>query len=121
MEAILGILDKAKEPPLRELGDSTLTADIETMDTNLNQWSDESICNMQGCERKRIAALLKLYDVLAHVLHFVKPALIASASLRMVQLTLSNGLTPASPLAFAYFGETLVSVGKLNEGCRLGE
>ena len=38
----------------------------------------------------------------------------------MVELTLSEGLTPSSPLAFAYYGQMLMTSGNLAEGCRLG-
>ena len=55
------------------------------------------------------------------IFHFVNPTFAASVSLRMVELTLFEGVTHATPLAFAYYGETLASMGIVEEGCRLGE
>jgi len=54
------------------------------------------------------------------VLHFVKPSLSGDLSIRMIQLTLTSGLVPTSPYAFAYYGAVLVVVGRVKEGCRLG-
>lgn len=39
----------------------------------------------------------------------------------MVDLTMSNSITQAAPLAFAYYGENLALMGKISEGCRLGK
>ena len=57
---------------------------------------------------------------LGHVLHFLKPSLSGDLSIRMTQLTLTSGLVPTSPYAFAYYGAVLVVVGRVKEGCRLG-
>jgi hypothetical protein len=43
------------------------------------------------------------------------------ATLRMVAVTVKNGLSAKSPLAFAHFGGVLSSIGYVDEGCRLGE
>ena len=53
---------------------------------------------------------------------FVKPNLVADVSLRIVELTLSRGITPTAPIGFAQYGQTLASVGNINisKGCRLG-
>ena len=71
------------------------------INTTLQQLSDDCICNMQENQVKRSIALNKLYADLAHVLLFVKPNLVADVSLRMVELTLSRGITPTAPIGFA--------------------
>ena len=121
MDAMLGILTKLEETTLRDMGDSTLSTDIAAMNENLQQLQDDCICNMQENQMKRSIALNKLYADLAHVLLFVKPNLAADVSLRMVKLTLSKGTTPTAPLAFAYYGQVLASMGNISKGCRLGE
>ena len=121
MDAMLGILAKLEEAPLRDMGDSTLSTDIAAMNVRLQQLPDDCICNMQENQMKRIVILQQLYANLALVQHFVKPALVADVSLRMVQLTLSKGITPTTPLGFAYYGEVVASIGKISEGCRLGK
>ena len=121
MDAMLGILAKLEEAPLRDMGDSSLITEMVVMNTTLQQLPDVCIFNMQENQMKRSIALNKLYADLAHVLLFVKPALIADVSLRMVQLTLSKGITPTAPIGFAYYGQVLTSMGNISKGCRLGE
>jgi len=121
MDAMLGILAKLEEKPLRDMGDSTLSTDIAATNVRLQQLTDDCICNMQENQMKRSIALNKLYADLAHVLYFVNPALFADVSLRMVQLTLSKGITPTAPIGFACYGQVLASMGNIFEGCRLGE
>ena len=121
MDAMLGILAKLEEAPLRDMGDSTLSTDIAAMNMRLQQLPDDCICNMQENQMKRSIALNKLYADLAHVLYYVKPALFADVSLRMVQFTLSKGITPTAPMGFAYYGQVLASMGNISKGCRLGK
>jgi hypothetical protein len=115
------ILAKLDEKPLRDIEDNTLSTDIDVMNRKLQTLSDEYFCNMQDNQTKRVVSILKLYANLAHLLHFVKPFLVGSVSLRMVELTMSKGISPTAPLAFAYYGETLSSMGNISDGCRLGE
>ena len=119
--AIMEILAKLDEKPLHDMGDSTLSTDIAAMNENLQQLQDDCIFNMQENQMKRSIALNKLYAALAHVLYYVKPALFADVSLRMVKLTLSKGITPTAPIGFAYYGQVLASMGNISKGCRLGE
>ena len=121
MDAMLGILAKLEEAPLRDMGDSTLSTDIAAMNVELQQLTDDCICDMQENQMKKSITLNKLYADLAHVLFYVKPALFADVSLRMVELTLSKGITPTAPLVFAYYGQVLASMGNISKGCRLGE
>ena len=115
------ILDKLDEKPLREVGDSVLITEMNVMNMRLQQLPDDCICNTQENQMKKSITLNKLYADLAHILYFVKPALFADVSLRMVQLTLSKGITPTAPIGFAHYGQTLASMGNISKGCRLGE
>ena len=63
---------------------------------------------------------MKIYSNLCHVVHLIIPSLVGAVSLRMVELTLNNGLVSSSPLAFSYYGEVLVETGSVEEGCRFG-
>ena len=121
MVAIMGILDMLDEKLLRDIGDSTLSIDIAAMNRKLRTLTDDYICNMQDNQTKRVVSILNLYANLVHVLHYIKPNLVADVSLRMVQLTLSKGITPVAPKAFALYGEVLASMGNISEGCRLGK
>ena len=121
MDAMLGILTKLEEATLRDMGDSELSIDIAATNVTLQQLTDGCICNMQENQMKKSITLNKLYADLALVQNFVKPALFADVSLRMVKLTLSKGITPTAPIGFAYYGQTVASMGNIFEGCRLGE
>lgn len=113
-------LFKLGEEPPRDKGDTALHADIDKMNRRLQETSDDSILNMQRTRERKIVIMLSLYANLGHVLNAVKPTLIGDISLRMVDLSLSNGLVPSSPFAFAYYGGVLVASGNITEGCRLG-
>lgn len=103
------------------MGDSNLGTDIDRMIRILQSTSDNTICNMQENNDKKMTTLFVLYEYLSHVAHWRQPWLLGSLSLRMVELTIKNGLNAMSPLSFAYFGGVLSSLGYVNEGCRLGE
>ena len=113
-------LFKLGEEPPRDKGDSTLHSDIYKMNRRLQETSDDTILNMQRTRERKIVITMSLYANLGHVLNAVKPTLIGDISLRMVDLSLSNGLVPSSPIAFGYYGHVLVSTGNIAEGCRLG-
>jgi len=119
MESIFDILTKLGEDIPRAI-DGKLMKAIDTMNKVLHDRSDDSLLNMQDTKDKKLVALHQLYSDLVHVLYFVKPALIGSVSLRMIELTMSKGITPTAPIAFAYYGTTLAAMGKVEEGCRLG-
>ena len=71
---------------------------------------------------KKVVVLLKIYAALANLLIFINPSLVGAVSLRMVDITLKSGSTSECPLAFAFYGVALVSMGNeyVNEACRLG-
>ena len=120
MESIFDILTKLGEDIPRAI-DGKLMMDIDAMNKVLHDRSDDSLFNIQYTKDKKLVALHQLYSDLVHVLYFVKPALIGSVSLRMIELTMSKGITPTAPIAFAYYGTTLAAMGKVEEACRLGE
>ena len=121
MESSFAILLQAGEELPRVMGDAKLTGDIQIMMNNiLQEATDYSILNMEVTTNNRTVTLLKLYANLAYMLHITDPSLIGAVSLRMVDITIKSGLTSISPLAFAYYGETLASIGYITEGCRLG-
>ena len=121
VESSLAILLQFNEDLPRSLGDDKLRTDIDRMNLILKSTSDEMICNMHTNNDKKMTTLINLYANLAHVVHYFKPWLVGSVSLRMVAVTIKSGLSAKSPLAFAHFGGVLSSIGYVNEGCRLGE
>jgi hypothetical protein len=105
------------------MGNEKLNNKMQVMNLHLKNITDESILNMRETDNRRIVVLLKTYALLANMLMFTEPSLKGDVSLRMVDLTLKSGFTPLCPLAFAYYGGTLVSMGNehMSEASRLGE
>ena len=81
---------------------------------------DDYILNLHENKAKKITITLKIYSNLCHVVHLINPSLVGAVSLRMVELTMNNGLDSSSPLAFVHYGEVLLALGSVKEGCRLG-
>ena len=121
LEMILDILTELGENPPRSMDDSTLKDDINAMNKVLRERSDDSILNMPQTNNKKIVTLHRLYSDLVHVLHFTKPDLVSSVSLRLMEISLKSGITPTAPISFSCYGEMLASSMKMiEEGCRLG-
>jgi len=120
IESSLYTLSKLGEQPLRDIDDTTLKADMVTMNEIMRNTSDDYILNLHENEAKKLIITVKIYSNLCHVLHLAKPSLIGAASLRMVELTMSDGLASPSPHAFAFYGQVLVATGNIAEGCRFG-
>ena len=57
---MLGILTELDEKPLRVMGDSSLSMDIEDMNKKLQQWPDDNICSMHDIQMKT-TTLIKNY------------------------------------------------------------
>ena len=120
MESSLNTLHKLGEQPLRDIGDDTLHTDMMTMNEIMRNTSDDYILNLHENKGKKTIITLKIYSNLGHMLHLAKPSLVGALTLRMVELTITNGLVPSSPLAFALYGGVQAATGNIAEGCRLG-
>ena len=120
MESSLKTLSKLGEQPLREISDNTLQADMMKMNEIMRNTPDDYILNLHENKAKKITNTLKIYLNLCHMVHLINASLLGAVSLRMVELTMNNGLVSSSPLAFVYYGEVLVATGNIAEGCRFG-
>ena len=107
--------------PLSMLENNNLRSKIDQMVYILRSISDDAIYNMKESNDKKTNTLLNLYANLSHFMQHVKPWLIGSLSLRMVEITMNSGLGSKASIAFAYFGGVLISIGYVSEGRRLGE
>ena len=120
IEGCLAILLQFREDLPRALGDGKLRDDIDHMKCRLQSLSDDTICTMQENNDKKMTTLMSLYSYLAHIAHYRRPWLVGSLSLRMVELEIKTGLSPMFPFSLTYFGGTLVNLGCITHGCRLG-
>lgn len=105
----------------RPSDDSGLVSNLDGMKVILEGMSDESILNMHETNQKeKDIILLNLYHDLNFLFQFIDPKRIADTSLRMVQITLSNGLCCMSPLALAQFSIVLVTMRETALAYRVG-
>ena len=115
------ILEKLGERLPRLLHDIGFTADLQEIKRTIETMSDESILNMKETNRKKLDLLLmNLYHDLAYLFNVVDSKRIPDTALRMLQITLSNGLCLMSPTAFALFAGCLVTAKDYTLGYRLG-
>ncbi|KAL7541595.1 hypothetical protein ACHAXR_011473 [Thalassiosira sp. AJA248-18] len=115
------MLQQLGEQLPRSSDDVGLAANIQEMKIILQSMSDESILNMQETnQKKRDIIVLNLYHDLNFLFQMTDTKRIPDVSLRMVQVTLANGLCCMSPLAFAQFAIVLVTNGDATLGYRLG-
>ena len=121
VESSLDTLSKIGEQPLREISDNTLQADMMKMNEIMRNTSDDYILNLHENKEKKNIITLKIYSNLGHMLQLAKPSLVGALTLRMVELTITNGLVPSSPFAFALYGGVQAATGNIAEGCRLGK
>lgn len=118
VRSIFSILDHLGETSLQPMG-ADLMMNIQEMNSTIRSRTDESLLNMDEINQEREIFLLRIYGLLVHLIHFLKPTLLPAACLRMIQLSLS-GFCFMTPVAFAHFGEVLASIGDLDLSCRLG-
>ncbi len=121
IENSFAVLAQCGDDAPRSIGDESLRTDIERMNCVLQSMPDDMICSMQKNNDANMNTRVSLYANLAYKLQYFQPWLLGSVNLRMVELTVKTGLSAKSPLAFAHFGGVLVTAGRINDGCRLGE
>ena len=116
------ILQQLGERLPRERGDSDLLAEIDSMRTKILNMPDYSIFNMRESIRKeKDMLLLGLYSNLIVVMNDQNPKKMDDICLRMMEITVVNGLCARSPLSAALFALILVSRGDIDLAYRLGK
>lgn len=92
---------------------------MKSIDNILHISDDERILGIQE-STKKVNVLQNVYSNLTYPLLYTNPSLLSSVSLRMVELTIFKGLSSASPMGFVYYGQMMMAMGRLKDGCRLG-
>jgi len=117
--AVRFLQDLGEELP-RAANDPQLKSDILSMIGAISRCTDDSILILKHSRDKKLIILMKLYHDLFYTLQMMDPSRLFSVSLRMLQLSIECGITELSPLAFAQFGVTVLSVGDAVAGYRMG-
>jgi len=120
LKSMFEILRYSGEEELRPLESNIVRSKLHGMNTLFQNRTDQDVLDMNITNNKKIITLLKVYELMGPLFHYTMPELLAAASLRMVELTMENGLSPMAPMAFAFYGEVLAADGNLVDACRLG-
>ena len=119
LDSAYKILQELGEELPRPTGDPKLMPKIAQMNAILNNTTDETLLSIALTNDKKFVTLMKLYILVTRMLQFTDPSLVASTSLRMVELTLNHGLCFATPMAFTLYGVVLATAGMLDLSTRL--
>ncbi|KAL7480034.1 hypothetical protein ACHAW6_005741, partial [Cyclotella cf. meneghiniana] len=111
---------------LSRLGEEIPTdPSLEALDQQIKQTqslirgvSENDILNYRLMTNKRTLAAMKFLAQLESISMMVKPSVHPFVTLKMVQLTMSKGLSPVSPVGIAYFGSLLANRGNIQLGNR---
>ena len=91
---------------------------IQQTQSMLSAFSDKDLLNYRFMTDSRKLFAMKFLAKLEVSLQMIKPAMQPIVTLKMVQLTLAHGLSPMTPIGFAYFGALLTRLGDAREGYR---
>jgi len=115
------ILTSLGEQIPRELGDPGLTIDLNAMTSMLHGTADEAILTMRTSHQARQdVLLLDVFSTLTFIFLEYNPQCNLDVSRRMLEITLTNGLSEISPVAFANFAVSLSGLGQHNLSYRIG-
>jgi predicted ATPase len=94
------------------------TVDLELQQTLLaiGSLSETNLLNYATLTDMKMSAAMKFLGKLLTIAHLENPALLSFILLKMVQISISFGLSPSSPLAFASFGSLVAKSGKVELG-----
>jgi len=116
------VLVKSNERIPREIGDGKLAAELTMMVTALDGMSDDFIMSLPDSPQGDLdIRVMNIYNALAFVLNEINPMQIPDMALRMMEITLKNGLCSMSSLAFVFFAGCVSSLGHNALGYRLSK
>ena len=71
MKSSLDTLAKLGEPPLRDIDDDTLQADMMSMNEIMRNTPDDYLLNSHENKAKKMTITMKIYSNLCHVVHLL--------------------------------------------------
>mmetsp|Transcript_449 Transcript_449/g.973 ORF Transcript_449/g.973 Transcript_449/m.973 type:complete len:326 (+) Transcript_449:2057-3034(+) len=116
------ILEQLKEALPRDVGDPSLARDLKDMVATLHSTADETIMGMRPSHTaQQDTLLLSVYSFLTYIMLECNPQQNPHITLRMIQITLNNGLSAISPLALALFAGTLAGMNQNSLAYRISK
>jgi len=121
-EVAYSILSRMGENHPRELGDEQHKKDVARMVWRVSSITDDAIFAMkESNQASRDEFLLGVLSKLWYNLNLISPNYMADVNLRMLEITLENGICPMSPTAIVRFAASCLSLGKYKLAYRLSK
>ncbi|KAL7528135.1 hypothetical protein ACHAXR_007195, partial [Thalassiosira sp. AJA248-18] len=111
------VLSELGENLPESLSESQIKLQIEQTKRVLEGFSDQELMEYKLMDRPQKIMAMKFYARLESSFQMIKPAAQPIVTLKMVQLSIAHGMSPMSPIGFVYFGQLLVRLGNVKEGC----
>ncbi len=118
METFLMIMNGAGEPALLPVHE--ITSDMKAMSAVMDGLTNAALLSLSTMKRKRTISLMNIYCDFAQILLFVDPTLSPAISLRMMQITVEEGLCSKSPIVFSRFAQSLLLCNEIGLSIRFG-
>ncbi|KAL3794413.1 hypothetical protein HJC23_012950 [Cyclotella cryptica] len=118
VEKSCAILSRLGEDMPSNLTKETLGQHIENTQLMIRGLSESDLLNYRLMTDTTKLISMKFLAKMLGLALMVNPNFHAFVTLKMLQLTISHGLSPVSPIAFCYFGALLAKLGDLRVGYR---
>lgn len=118
VESCLSILSELGEGLPRTISRDDAVKKISETLLILEGIADEDLLNYRRCTSRKKLMAMKFLAKLENACQEVNPALQPIVTLKMIKLTISHGMSPVSPIAFAYFGGLVANLGNVRGGHR---
>ena len=121
MEVGLTALDELGEPLPHTPGKPRLGVALVRMRATMSRWSNERLLALQHCDDRRVIEIMRILAELRSMSYIVRPNLFPILVRKQLDLTLTHGHTPTSPLVLTSFGLLLALIGDRGGSQRFGE
>ena len=110
-----------EEIPEESCSQTDMINQIEETKAMLEGYTDEELLNYMPLVDHHKVMAMKFYGRCEVIFHMIKPWVLPIITLKMVQLSISQGMSPLSPVGFVHFGKLIASLGYFNEACRYAD
>ncbi|KAL7532357.1 hypothetical protein ACHAXR_004580, partial [Thalassiosira sp. AJA248-18] len=118
IESLIDVLSNLGEDFPEEVTPDVVIHFVEDTKEMLDGMADEDLINHKLMKDSNKINRMHFLARLSEPMFMIRPSDHPIVVLKMVQLSLMHGLSPASPLAFVLYGSFLASMGNIQEGCR---
>ncbi|KAL7485069.1 hypothetical protein ACHAW6_010670, partial [Cyclotella cf. meneghiniana] len=110
------ILSRLGEDILCDPSKETLNRHIQQTQSLISGVSEHELLNYRLMTDTNKLQAMKFLAKMQHITAMAKPTLNPFVTLKMVELTILHGLSPASPIGFAFFGSLLAKLDNIRLG-----